>query len=367
MSKSLGNSIEPQDIIKESGAEIIRLWVAMVDYREEVRSASRSSRASSRRTARSGTRCGICWRTCTTSIRRSIACRSSGCEEVDRYALARYARRRAAQCCDAYDELRLPDDLPARQPVRDGGSEAFYADVSKDRLYTFAAASPERRSAQTAMYLIADGLSRLLAPILPLTADELWRHLPGQREASVHLAEFPARRRGRGAARRRPRRPLGASQGRARRGQRGARSAAAGQDDRHLARRERHAARGRRDGRAARALSRRPADAVHRLAGRAGHGRGRRRSARGRGRRGPTGDKCAALLARRRRDLASTPEPKASAIAASARSRPRHESTPPSRSSFRSRRLPRRHPCAGPLRAPARARHDRLGDRRSIS
>ena len=65
--------------------------------------------------------------------------------------------------------------------------------MSKDRLYTFAANSTERRSAQTAMYLIADGLARLLAPILPVTADELWRHLPGPREASVHIAEFPPR------------------------------------------------------------------------------------------------------------------------------------------------------------------------------
>src|SRR5690606_37532114 len=68
---------------------------------------------------------------------------------------------------------------------------AFYADVSKDRLYTFGAASRERRSAQTAMYIIADGLARLLAPILPVTTEEMWRHLPGEREASVHLAEFP--------------------------------------------------------------------------------------------------------------------------------------------------------------------------------
>jgi isoleucyl-tRNA synthetase len=69
---------------------------------------------------------------------------------------------------------------------------AFYLDVSKDRLYTFAAASPARRSAQTAQYLVADGLARLLAPILSVTADEIWEGLPGTREASVHLAEFPA-------------------------------------------------------------------------------------------------------------------------------------------------------------------------------
>jgi len=68
---------------------------------------------------------------------------------------------------------------------------ALYVDVSKDVLYTFAAGSPERRSAQTAIFRIADGLARLVAPILPVTADEVWRHLPGSREESVHLSEFP--------------------------------------------------------------------------------------------------------------------------------------------------------------------------------
>ena len=68
---------------------------------------------------------------------------------------------------------------------------AFYADVAKDRLYTFAARSPQRRSAQTAMFVMAEGLARLMAPILPFTADELWRFVPGTREESVHIALFP--------------------------------------------------------------------------------------------------------------------------------------------------------------------------------
>jgi len=68
---------------------------------------------------------------------------------------------------------------------------AFYADVSKDRLYTFAARSRERRSAQTAMFVMADGLTRLMAPILSFTADELWRYIPAAREESVHIALFP--------------------------------------------------------------------------------------------------------------------------------------------------------------------------------
>jgi isoleucyl-tRNA synthetase len=58
-------------------------------------------------------------------------------------------------------------------------------------MYTFAANSPERRSTQTAMYLICDGLSRLLAPLLPVTADDLWRYMPGTRSESVHLEDFP--------------------------------------------------------------------------------------------------------------------------------------------------------------------------------
>jgi isoleucyl-tRNA synthetase len=64
-------------------------------------------------------------------------------------------------------------------------------DVTKDRMYTFAAKSPARRSGQTAMYLMADGLARLMAPIVPFTADELWRHLPGRRTESVHQEVFP--------------------------------------------------------------------------------------------------------------------------------------------------------------------------------
>jgi isoleucyl-tRNA synthetase len=70
---------------------------------------------------------------------------------------------------------------------------AFYVDVSKDRLYTFGARSRERRSAQTAMFLMTDGLTRLAAPILSFTADELWRFLPGAREDSVHIGVFPTR------------------------------------------------------------------------------------------------------------------------------------------------------------------------------
>ncbi len=191
MSKSLGNSIEPQDIIKDSGAEIIRLWVTMVDYREEVRVGKQIL-----------ARVIEAYR----KIRNTLRYLASNLydfdpatdlvplermEEVDRFALARYGTA-AATVLKAYEGYDFPAIFQSINQFATVDVSAFYADVSKDRLYTFGPASAGRRSAQTAMYIIADGLTRLLAPILPVTADELWRHLPGPREASVHLADFPS-------------------------------------------------------------------------------------------------------------------------------------------------------------------------------
>ena len=190
MSKSLGNSIEPQDIIKESGAEIIRLWVAMVDYREEVRLGKQIL-----------ARVIEAYRKIRNTLRYLLSnlfdfdpatdlVPLDRMQEVDRFALARYGTA-AVTVLKAYDEYDFPTIFQAVNQFTTVDLSAFYADVSKDRLYTFGRTSAERRSAQTALYIIADGLTRLLAPILPVTADELWRHLPGPRDASVHLAEFP--------------------------------------------------------------------------------------------------------------------------------------------------------------------------------
>jgi isoleucyl-tRNA synthetase len=192
MSKSLGNSIEPQDIIKESGSDVLRLWVAMSDYTQEIRlSREILARAvEAYRKIRNTCRYLLGNLYDFDPVAHMVPAREL--LEVDRYALARYGE--AAQAVlDAYRDYEFPAIFQRLNQLTTVDLSAFYADVSKDRLYTFAAASPERRSAQTAMYVIVDGLVRLLAPILPVTADELWRHLPGRREASVHIAEFPAR------------------------------------------------------------------------------------------------------------------------------------------------------------------------------
>jgi isoleucyl-tRNA synthetase len=195
MSKSLGNSLEPADIIKQSGADILRLWVAMSDYTQDIR-LSKEILA----------RVVEAYRKIRNTLRYLIGnlydfnpaadqVPRAKMEEVDRYILARYADtgRRILRAYEDYDYGTISQALNTFTTV---DLSSFYADVSKDRLYTFAARSAERRSAQTAMYLMADGLTRLMAPILSFTADELWRFLPGAaadgREASVHIAVFPA-------------------------------------------------------------------------------------------------------------------------------------------------------------------------------
>jgi isoleucyl-tRNA synthetase len=111
-------------------------------------------------------------------------------DAVDRFAVARYAdaAQRMRRAYDEYDFSTVTQTLNTLSTV---DLSAFYVDVTKDRMYTLSPGSPERRSTQTAMYIICDGLARLLAPILPVTADDLWRHMPGQRCESVHLEDLP--------------------------------------------------------------------------------------------------------------------------------------------------------------------------------
>ncbi len=190
MSKSLGNTIEPQEIIAKSGAEIIRLWVAMVDYREEIRIGKEilARVVEAYRKLRNTARILAANLFDFDPAHDLVA--TSALEPVDRYILSRYATLalKVRASYDAFDFQGVVHGLSAFVTV---DLSAFYVDVSKDRLYTLAAGSPSRRAAQSAMFHIVDGLARLVAPILPVTAEQLWKALPGARDASVHLAEFP--------------------------------------------------------------------------------------------------------------------------------------------------------------------------------
>ena len=114
-------------------------------------------------------------------------------QPLDQYILARTAELDAA-VRKAYDEFEFHRAYQALNEFTNAGLSALYLDVVKDRLYTFAPASAERRSAQTAMWRIAEAMTRLVAPILSFTAEEVWEHLPQVegRASSVHVALFPA-------------------------------------------------------------------------------------------------------------------------------------------------------------------------------
>jgi isoleucyl-tRNA synthetase len=190
MSKSLGNDVPPGDVIKQSGAEILRLWVASVDFREEVRFGPEIM-----------ARVVEAYRKLRNTLRILVANLSDFnpatdmvppllMDEVDRFAMARYGEL-ASKIMTAYERYDFPAIFQALNAFVAVDLSAFYVDVSKDRAYTLAANSRGRRSAQTAMFAMADGLARLIAPVLPVLAEEFWSHLPGTREESVHLAHFP--------------------------------------------------------------------------------------------------------------------------------------------------------------------------------
>lgn len=191
MSKSLGNTIAPQDVMKQSGADVLRLWVSMVDYREDIRLGKEIL-----------ARVVEAYRKFRNVLRLLLAnlydfdpetdlVPHERMLEIDRWAMARFSGV-ATKMVKAYDDYDYPAIYQAANQFITVDLSAFYVDITKDRMYTLGAKSEARRSGQTAMFLIADGLARLLAPILPFTMDEVWRSLPGAREDSVHLALFPS-------------------------------------------------------------------------------------------------------------------------------------------------------------------------------
>jgi isoleucyl-tRNA synthetase len=190
MSKSRGNVVPPQTTIKESGADVLRLWVAMVDYREEMRLGKQSIA----RVVEAYRKIRNTFRFLLSNLYdfdpATDAVALDALEDVDRYLLSRYGRvaTEMMHAHEGYDFQRVSHLLNNFATV---DLSAFYLDVSKDRLYTLAPGSRERRSAQTVMYRVADGLARLAAPLVPFMAEDVWAHLPGAREDSVHLTQFP--------------------------------------------------------------------------------------------------------------------------------------------------------------------------------
>ena len=191
MSKSIGNAIAPQDIIQKYGADILRLWVVSVDYRDDqpISEEILARCAEAYRKIRNTERFLISNLYDFDPASDSVA--PDRMLALDLEILAR-ARRLSRRLIDAYRDYDFHVVYHALLGFCAGDLSAFYLDVIKDRLYASAPASPERRSAQTALHRMARSLAALSAPVLPFTSEEVWQAVPGKKEESVHLARFDA-------------------------------------------------------------------------------------------------------------------------------------------------------------------------------
>ena len=192
MSKSLGNGVDPVDIANRLGGEIVRLWVASIDFREDMAASENLMQ-----------RCADLYRKLRNTFRFLLG-NLNGFDPVrdrvpeaellplDRYMLAR-TRDLTEKILAWYEAFEFHRVYQAVNEFAIVDLSSFYLDVLKDRMYTFAPTSHARRSAQTVLWQITETLVRLVAPILSFTADEVWEYLPPVegREASVHLALFP--------------------------------------------------------------------------------------------------------------------------------------------------------------------------------
>jgi len=192
MSKSRGNFFSPRDVAEKWGADMVRLWVASQDYFSDVRysEATMNQLSETYRKLRNTFRFALSNLADFDPAHDALS--DAELWEMDAWMLRRTGElvRRARQWYESFDFHRV---FHAVHDFAVVDLSAFYFDVLKDRLYTFAPRSAGRRSAQTAIYRIASALVRLIAPILVYTSEEIWKHFPreGGAPESVHMAHFP--------------------------------------------------------------------------------------------------------------------------------------------------------------------------------
>lgn len=189
-SKSLGNVTAPSEIIKKSGAEILRLWAAAVDYSEDMRCSDEilDRVTDAYRKIRNTIRFALGNLEGFNPQTDSVA--NQELLEIDAWALNELESI-TAEVLNGYETYDFQKVYHTLYNFCIVTLSARYFDIIKDRLYISSPRSLARRSAQTALYRIADVLARLLAPVLAFTADEIWENLPNVELSSVHLAEFP--------------------------------------------------------------------------------------------------------------------------------------------------------------------------------
>ena len=189
MSKSLGNTVSPQSVINNMGADILRLWVASTDYTSEMKISDQilKRNADTYRRIRNTARFLL-------SNLNDFDPKTNQQKVEDLVLLDQLAIQRLAilneQIMNEYNNYSFHKIIQLLHNFCVNDMGGFYLDILKDRLYTMPSNSFGRRSAQTALYLIAESLTRWIAPILSFTAEEIWKHMPEREVESVFLSEW---------------------------------------------------------------------------------------------------------------------------------------------------------------------------------
>jgi isoleucyl-tRNA synthetase len=192
MSKSAGNVIAPEEVIKKLGADVLRLWVAAEDYKDDIKISDEILK----RLADAYFRIRNTFRFLLGNLYDFDPAENGipyqDLNGIDRWAIHRL-QKLIQRVREAYENFEFHVVYHSVQNFCAVEMSALYLDILKDRLYTSSADSKGRRSAQTALYEILSAMTGLMAPILSFTAEEVWKHLPGktERPESVHLARFP--------------------------------------------------------------------------------------------------------------------------------------------------------------------------------
>ncbi len=191
-SKSLGNVVDPAKVIKQLGADILRLWVSSADYRSDLAASPSILKQVTEAYRKIRNTCRFLLGNLYDFDPARHRVRREEMLEIDRWAQARL-QKLVQKTTSAYFDYEYHVVYHAIHDFCTIDMSALYLDIIKDRLYTMPAASIERRAAQTVMYDVLSALVRLLTPVLAFTAEEIWRHMPGDKSGlvSVQLAEMP--------------------------------------------------------------------------------------------------------------------------------------------------------------------------------
>ncbi|KAA1195297.1 isoleucine--tRNA ligase [Photorhabdus heterorhabditis] len=189
MSKSIGNTVSPQDVMDKLGADILRLWVASTDYTGEIAVSDEILKRSADAYRRIRNTARFLLANLNGFDPEQHMVKPEEMAVLDRWAVGRAQTAQAdiAKCYEEYDFHTVVQRLMQFCSVEMG---SFYLDIIKDRQYTAKSDSLARRSCQTALYHIAEALVRWMAPILSFTADEVWNELPGKRAQYVFTEEW---------------------------------------------------------------------------------------------------------------------------------------------------------------------------------